>query len=55
MDELGLIPQQIYEQKFKLSPNRLDKIDEKRDLVPINLGTVYKKVNAKTMSSRKNH
>ena len=46
-----MIPQQIYDQKIRLPPQILDKYNEKRDSVPKNLETVYRKVNAKTKSS----
>ena len=51
MDQFVLIPQQLYDQKIRLSPQRLDKYNEKQDSVPKNLETVYRKVNAKTKSS----
>ena len=51
MDQFVLIPQQLYEQKIKFSHRRLDKYNEKQQLVPKYLETVYKKVNAKTKSS----
>ena len=34
MDQLVLIPQQLYDQKIKLSPQKLDKYNEKQDSVP---------------------
>ena len=51
MDQFVLIPQELYDQKIRLSPQRLDKYNEKQDSVPKILETVYRKVNAKTMSS----
>ena len=51
MDQCVLIPQQLYEQKIKLSPQTLDKYNEKQELVPEKLEIVYKKVNAKKKSS----
>ena len=51
MDQFVLIPQQLYDQKIRLSPQRLDKHNEKQDSVPKNLETVNRKVNAKTKSS----
>ena len=51
MDQFVLIPQQLYDQKIWLSPQRLDKYIEKQDSVPKHLETVYEKVNAKTKSS----
>ena len=53
MDQFALIPQQLFDQKIRLSPQRLDKYNEKQDSVPKNLETVYRKVNAKTKSSSK--
>ena len=51
MDQFVLIPQQLYDQKIRLSLPRLDKYNEKQDSVPKNLETVYRKVNAETKSS----
>ena len=51
MDQFDLIPQQLYNQKIRLSPQRLDKYNEKQDSVSKNLETVYRKVNAKTKCS----
>ena len=34
MDQFVLIPQQLYEQRVKLSSQRLDKYNEKQDSVP---------------------
>ena len=51
MDQIVLIPQQLYDQKIRLSIQRLDKYNKKKDSVPKNLETVYEKVNAKTKSS----
>ena len=47
MDQFVLIPQQLYDKKIWLSPQRLDKYNEKQDSVPKNLETVYEKVNAR--------
>ena len=52
MDQFVSIPRQLYEQKIKLSPQRMDKYHKKEDSLPKNLRTVYKKVNAKTKYSR---
>ena len=51
MDQFFLIPQQLYDQKIRLSLQRLDKYNKKQDSVPKNLETVYRKVSAKTKSS----
>ena len=51
MDQFVLIPQQLYDKKIRLSPQKLDKYNKKQDSVPKNLETVYRKVNAKTKSS----
>ena len=51
MDQFVLIPQQLCDQKIRLSPQRWDKYNEKQYSVPKNLETVYRKVNAKTKSS----
>ena len=51
MVQFVLIPQQLYDQKIRLSPQRLDKYNENQDSDPKNLETVYRKVNAKTKSS----
>ena len=41
MDQFVLNPQQLYEQKIRLSTQRLDKYNEKLDLVQ---KTLYKKL-----------
>ena len=51
MDHFVLIPQQLYDQKIRSSPQRLDKYNEKQDTVPKKLETVYRKVNGETKSS----
>ena len=51
MDQFILIPQQFYDQKIRLSSQRLEKYNKKQDSVPKKFETVYKKVNAKTKSS----
>ena len=51
MDQFVLIHQELYDQKIRLSPQRLDKYNEKQNSIPKNLETVYRKVNAKTKSS----
>ena len=42
MDQVVLIPQQLYDNKTRLSTQRLNKYNEKQDSVPKNLETVYK-------------
>ena len=51
MDQFVLIPQQLYDQKISLSPQRMYKYNKKQDSVPKNLKNFYRKVDAKTKSS----
>ena len=55
MNQFVLIPQQLYEQKIRLSPQRLDKCNEKQEFVPKYLETVYEKVNDKQRLPATNH
>ena len=44
MEQFVLIPQQFYEQKFKLSVYKLDKSEEKFNFVPQNLYSLHKDI-----------
>ena len=50
MEQFVLIPQQLYEQKFKLHVYKLDKSDEKVNFVPQNLDSLHKVITTNTKS-----
>ena len=54
MEQFVLIPQQIYEQKFKLNVYKLDKSEEKDNFVLQNLEPFHKDITTKTKIKRKN-
>ena len=50
MEQLVLIPQQLYAQKFKLNVYKLDKSEEKVNFVPQNLDSFHKDITTNTKS-----
>ena len=50
MEQFVLIPQQLYEQKFKLNVYKLDKSEEKVNFVPQNLDSPHKDIITNTKS-----
>ena len=50
MEQFVLIPQQLYEQKFKLKVYKLDKSEEKVNFVPQNLDPLHKEFSTNTKS-----
>ena len=50
MEQFVLIPQQLYEQKFKLHVYKLDKSEEKVNVVPQNSDSLHKDITTNTKS-----
>ena len=50
MEQFVLIPQQLYEQKFKLHVYKLDESEEKVNFVPQNLDSLHKDITTNTKS-----
>ena len=50
MEQFVLIPQQLYEQKFKLNVYKLDKSEEKINFIPQNLDSLHKDITTTTKS-----
>ena len=50
MEQFVLIPQQLYEQKFKLNVYKLDESEEKINFVPQKLDSLHKDITITTKS-----
>ena len=50
MEQFVLIPQHLYEPKFKLEVNKLDTFEQKPDSFPTHLNPNYKEISNKTRS-----
>ena len=55
MDQFVLITPQLYDQKIRLPPQRLDKYNEKQDSIPKNVETLLNKLTLKQSLQATNH